>query len=109
MPHITTERVKEVRTQLRKQFPQVKFSVVRRDYSSIHITILESPFDFGTTYEQLNTYCLEWYKHSEFLEEVKAIANKGNKIESEDGDYGSIPAFYLNINIGQWNKPYIQI
>jgi hypothetical protein len=33
----------------------------------------------------------------------------GNYIESEDGDYGSIPSFYCSINIGDWDNSYVLI
>jgi hypothetical protein len=31
---------------------------------------------------------------------------EGKKEESFDGDYGSIPTFYVNLRIGDWDKPF---
>jgi len=115
MPYITKEQVKTRRTLLRKLLPDFKLSVRNVDYSTIDVTVLSGPIDMApdTTdkYVQVNRFYID--EHYEDLPEVKKVlntilevANKGNYIESEDGDYGSIPSFYTRINIGKWDKPY---
>lgn len=108
MPYVTTNQVKQVRNTLKKMFPAVKFSVTRRHYSTIHIVIAESPFKWAESYVQLNPFYLEEYDHSAFLKAVAEVAFEGNRIISEDGDYGSIPNFYVDIHIGTWEKPHVQ-
>jgi hypothetical protein len=68
--------------------------------------------DRNSGYEQINQY---WYKDHyedypekvEFLDKIIEIVNEGNGTESYDGDYGTIPNFYVNVSIGNWNKPYV--
>jgi len=115
MPHISSEDVKTRRNLIRKEFPRFKFSITRGHYSSINVDILEAPFNMltnkdGRTYEQVNHYYIgEHYKDfpqvKEVLEKIYSIMSSGNHIIAEDGDYGSIPAFYTNISIGTWEKP----
>lgn len=53
-----------------------------------------------------------WYqdhfdgKAKEFLSEVFAVMNKGNHDRSDiQSDYFDV-GWYVDVNIGQWNKPY---
>lgn len=118
MPCITTERVAEIRAQIKKEFPTSggwKFSITREHYSSINVSILSAPFNLlpnsERQHEQVNHYYInEHYKNNPAVKDVLlrlyAIMNEGNRTISEDGDYGSIPAFYCNISIGQYDKPF---
>jgi hypothetical protein len=106
MPYISTERVKEVREVLKKKFPTVKFSVTREHYSTIRIAIMESNYRWSKDHQSLNHFYLENEENSKFLLQIKEIANAGNKIESVDGDYGNIPKFYLDMQVGKWDKPH---
>lgn len=108
MPYISKEKVKEIRNELKKTFPKVKFSV-RKDNSSVDISIMESPFDFGENTNVNHYYINDHFedkKQAEFLQKVSDIATNGQKQESFDGDYGSIPNYYVSIRIGKWNKPH---
>jgi len=40
------------------------------------------------------------------LLKIKAILIKGQKEEVYDSDYGSVPNFYININIGEYETPF---
>lgn len=109
MPYISSERVKKIREDIKKTFPAFKFSITTRHSSTVVINILEGPINFGASHQQVNHF----YIHDRFtgeakdmLTKIKEIANEGNRTISEDGDYGPIPAFYLRISIGQWDKPY---
>lgn len=107
MPYITTERVKEIRQELKTKYPDVKFSVTRHRHSKVCIAIMESSFEWPSPQQDLNTFYLERYPHSEFLEQVKEIANKGNGTLVEDSDYGTVPKFYVDIEIGKWDRPHV--
>lgn len=116
MPHISTERVAEIRKQIKAQFPNFKISVTCRNYSTVCIAIIEAPFnmliDASKKYEDVNHfYIAEHYADypqiKEVLLQLYQIANSGNGTECEDGDYGTIPNFYVDINIGSWDKPFI--
>ena len=107
----TTERVKEIRTQLKSEFPEIKFSVTKRDWNGVSISIMQSPYDLTEKqHEQVNQWRInDWYegKAKEILSKIYQIANLGVSYR-ETGDYGTQPDFYVSINIGQWNKPYIR-
>jgi hypothetical protein len=112
--YITKERVKEVRDQLRKEFPDFKFSITREHSSVINIKILSGPIpltDKPDGYEQVNHMWLpDHFKDRpeamEFLMKVKEIANKGNYDKSDImTDYFDV-GFYLHMSIGEWDKPY---
>lgn len=113
MAYLSAERVKEIRTQLKKEFPSFKFSITRDNWSGIKISILESNVDFNlgeSTYKQVNEYYIERSytgQAREVLLRIREIANAGVSYH-ETGDYGNQPSFYLSINIGQWDKPYKQ-
>lgn len=60
MPYIATETVKMIRTKLKKQFPNVKLSVTRHNYSALTVAVMESDIDFGVgEYAQLNAFYIE--------------------------------------------------
>jgi hypothetical protein len=115
MPFISTEEVKKKRNALKKEFPNVKFSITCRHYTQICVNILEAPFDISeVTHRQVNQfYIKDNFKNSpelcNFLLKVKEIINEGNYTESEDSDYGNIPSFYIHIEFGKWDVPYKKI
>lgn len=115
MPYITTERVKEIRNQIKKEFPKFKFSIRRQHHSSVCVSIMSAPFDLipdnEKKYEQVNEfYIKDHYKETpetaKILSRIYEIANFGNGVFVEDSDYGTVPDFYVNISIGQWDKPF---
>ena len=111
MAYITTERVKEIREQLKKEFPDIKFSITRENYSGVRICIMESSIDFNCDYKQVTNYHIKntyTGRAAEVLSRVNDIANFGVKIY-DTADYGNQPDFYVWLNIGKWDKPYIQI
>jgi len=114
MPYIEKEEVKERRKLLKKEFPNFKFSIVREHYSTIVVSILESPFAIEKDCEQVNHfYIKEHYKDNpelcETLLKIKNIINNGNYTVVNDGDYGAVPSFYISISFGKWDKPYKQV
>lgn len=113
MPYITTDKVKEIRNELKSQFPKFKFSVVRDNYSSVNVAVLNGPIDFGTEHQSVNQYWIKdhWKDNPtamEFLLKVNDIIGGDVREITYDFDYGSIPSYYYSINVGKWNKPYIQ-
>jgi hypothetical protein len=47
MAYINKEHVKQIRESLKKEFPEIKFSVRKGNHSSVHVTILKSPYNFS--------------------------------------------------------------
>lgn len=115
MPYITKEQVALKRKQIKKQFPDFKFSIRNENYSKISVTILEGPVamtDREDGYEHVNVFSIgRVYENKptvkSVLEGIYSIINRDNYTESFDGDYGNIPSFYTRIAIGDWDRPYI--
>jgi hypothetical protein len=115
MPYINAQQVSEKRKALKKALPEFKFSVVRDGYSGIRVAILSGNIDLlpdsENKYEQVNHFHIEnFYSNypetKSILLKVNDILNHNNYTESYDYDYGSIPSFYVSLNIGKWNQPY---
>jgi len=107
MAYITTEAVKEIRNELKKEFPNIKFSVVRDNYSSVDVSIMQSDLEFGFDYKQINHYHLDSYPHKEILEKIKEICNRNNFDKSDSmTDYFHV-GYYFHLSVGKWDKPYI--
>jgi len=113
MAYITTEEIAKKRKEIKKAFPNWKFSITRLHYSTIRVSILEA--DIKLTDEQ-NTpinhfYIKDHYKdNAEVRDSLQTIADillKGNEIVSEDSDYGNIPNYYVRLSVGEWDKPFI--
>lgn len=114
MAFISTQKVAEIRSNLKKEFPNIKFSVVRRNYSAVDVTILKSPYDFrpdslkDREYLSVNSYWFKdhGYKHPDILNRIIEIANEGNHNNSDVmTDYFDV-GWYFDLNLGQWNKPF---
>ena len=107
MAYITTERVAEIRKELKAEFSNIKFSVVREHYSSVNISIMAAPFRFTERdYEPISFYNLDKYENSEILNRIFQIANKGNHDRSDSqSDYFDV-GFYLNIRVGKYDQPF---
>jgi len=136
MAYIGTDEVKEVRIALKERFKnKLKFSVRREHYSSLNVSIISGEINFfdGSLdrkdpwnsdapehkfdgHEQINNYYPENYgKHKALFEDIVHImktapakAEKGRAwYDKSDAmvDYFDT-AFYINLSIGKWNKPY---
>jgi|TARA_R110000822_G_scaffold63911_14_gene157158 hypothetical protein len=91
----------------------MKVTVGVKHHSTLVVNVKEGPLTFDD-YEQVNVYHIEKFygtdtKQTAFLDEM-IVAMKGvgwfcNDDSQTDYFHRS---FYTDINIGQWNKPYIQ-
>jgi len=111
MPYIEVSKVAEIRNELKKQLPGFKFSVTRKHFTSINVSIIAGSVDFGKPYEQVNQYYIkDNYKDKpaimQVLLKVNEICSKDERIEFVDSDYGSVPNYYIHISVGRWDKPY---
>jgi len=111
MSYISTEEVKNIRETLKKEFPQIKFSVTCEHNSSVNICIMKSPFDLNTNHSSLNPYYPTKKYGEDFyntLVRIIEIAKGQGWYDRSDimTDYFDT-AYYIDINIGKWNKPYI--
>lgn len=113
--YVSKEKMKEVQTELKETFPQYKFSIKKRHYSTICVTILSGPLTLTKDpkgHEQVNGYYIQEHfkdnpEAAEFLQQVMDIINKGNYNNSDYmTDYFNV-GFYIDFEIGQWDKPYV--
>ncbi|WP_064199015.1 LPD29 domain-containing protein [Brevibacillus brevis] len=92
----TKEMAKEIRTHVRKRFPQCKFSITS-DYNSIRFYIVSSPYEKESTYIlAIREYC------SKLLNAYKYCTNY-----DPYGDYGSSYNFYGSVSI-HWEYNQIE-
>ena len=105
----TTEKVSQIRKELKSTFPSFKFSIVKNDYNSMSVYILSAPYQMTEKeYEQVNEYHIESFYNGQVktdLLKIREIMTKDVKYR-ETGDYGYQPSFYTYIRIGKWDKPF---
>jgi len=115
MPYISTERVKEIRKEIKKTFPDFKFSITKEHHSVVRVIVLSGPIEMLmdplNAYESVNHfYIKDNYKDFPEIEYVLSriyeIMSRGNCVESYDGDYGSIPSYYTHLKVGGFDRPY---
>ena len=132
MAFINKEEVKVIRNDLKKEFPEMKFSVRMRHHSSVNVTILKAPYDFelnGKVYRSINEYHFltdkghfnehrmefetanKWVaplsdEHKEIIKKVFAVITKTHWDKSDiQSDYFNC-AFYYNLSIGSFEKTF---
>ena len=126
MAYINAQDVAQIRKELKEKFPKFKFGVRKGAGSlSVGVTIKSGPADFvdpnGRGYIQINQYHLGNYgPHEKFLRElvdiVKTAPSRGEGFRKGEGWYDRSDAmtdyfdtaYYFDINVGAWNKPYVR-
>ena len=123
MAYIRTEEVRAIRNELKEQFPNLKFSVRKLHYSSVKVVIKKGNIDFSDimreNYADINHYHLGQYgehqhlfkKIDKVIKTAPALAENGREwYDNSDAmtDYFDT-AFYYNISVGDYNKPYEKV
>lgn len=125
---VTADSTRAIKKDLKKLFPNLKFSVTKNDYSCVHITLLEGDIDFkkfetdrGQTYYEsrsnyfsVNEFHIDAHWHGEAKKLFKTILNTiykhiGRHYNSNAGDMGAdYPSwnYHIYLYVGRWNKPY---
>jgi hypothetical protein len=126
MAYIRTDEVKEIRNTLKEEFgPELKFGVKKESGGiAVRVTIKKGNVDFSDItgregergYAQINQYHLGNYgDHRPLFEDIisvikKAPGNADNGREWYDNGDAQFDhfdtAFYFNLEVGNWNKPY---
>ena len=116
MAYISQDDKKELAPQIKAVLKKydMKGSIGINHYSSLVVNVQKGPIDFdhshGDAYTQVNVYHIDsWYEGvaKAFLSEL-LTAMKGTKwYDKSDAmtDYFDT-AYYTNINLGKWDKPY---
>lgn len=117
MAYVTATQVKQTREALKMAFPDFKFMVRKGpgSSSSINVSIMSGPLDFGNPQggKTVNPYHVGSMYESHvvpFLEAVIKVIKYGTERQYYDNsdpmtDYFDT-AFYLDVEMGRWEKPY---
>jgi len=121
MAYINAQEVKAIRNELKRVFPTFKFAVRKSSGGhSVCVSVLKGERCFADItengYAQINPYHLHFYpKHEELFEKIlKIIKTAPAMISGGRGWYDNSnsqidyfdTAYYFDINVGDWNKPY---
>ena len=116
MAYISQKDKKELAVGIKKVLKKYgcKGNIGVKDNMSLYVDVMEGPIDLkhthGEGYSQVNTYWIDDHYdgiEKDFLNDLES-AMKGNKWYDNSNaqiDYFNT-AYYININIGKWNKPY---
>ena len=120
MAYMNQEKKKRIAPQIKEILKRhnMKGSLSVDNYSTLRLTLREGPIDFkytgqdGRTIRNINEY---WYQDHfknnttalAFLSEVIPAMNNGNHDNSDImTDYFDV-GWYISVNLGRWDKPYI--
>jgi len=115
MAYMNQEQKKEIVARIKKnvlsrpEFKKMKLTFGVKNFSTFVANIKSGNIDFGSKSEQVNPY---WISENcdglakKFLEAINEEINKTNYDKSDImTDYFNV-GFFVNINVGKWNKPY---
>ena len=116
MAFISTATVKAIRTEIKKTLSTkdgFKLSVKNVDYSTVCVTVLQSPLQFSTSKATVNDYYLKDVENENeklVFQIINKIVNRhtGGNYDRNAGDLGADYSdcnFYKDYQIGEWNKP----
>ncbi len=120
MAYMNQERKKVIAAELKKVIPSAwKYSLGVSHHSTIVLNITAAPVDllegFRDDYSRKNRYAQvnEYYLDKNFdgkilkiMQDIKKALNAGNHDNSDvQTDYFDV-GWYIDINIGKWNKPF---
>jgi len=115
MAYVNNETKAAIHAALKPVFKKygIKATVGRNSYkSTLVVNVSAGDIDFGTEYQQVNVYWVDDHytgKAKDFLNEVLDTIKKSGEWYDESNaqiDYFNT-AFYIDINIGRWDKPYV--
>ena len=116
MAFINTQEVRDIRNALKAAFKgELKFSVRNSNHSEVCVSITSGTVDFTDIMSDgnvgINQFHLYQYgKHQPMFEKILKIIKTGSEnkwFDKSDSqtDYFHT-AFYINIEVGKWDKPY---
>lgn len=118
MAYYSQEMKKAVQPAMKKLLKEygLKGSLSVRDHRTVVLTIKSGAIDFNKSSNaddynrQVNVYWIDEHwtgKAKEFLTKAKALLNTGNYDNSDImTDYFDV-GWYVDINLGKWNQPYV--
>lgn len=117
MAYINTETKTKIHAALKTIFKKygIKATLARNSYhSTLVVNVVSGDINFGSAYQQVNVYHVASHyegKAKQFLNEVldtiKLVGEWYDESNSQIDYFNT--AFYIDINIGKYNKPYVLI
>ncbi len=114
MAYLSSEDTKKIRTALKTNFKQFKFSVTNSNHTGVNIAILSGPKDFGASnfngHLQLNEYHPLNHTDGKLFQKMirtvdKAVANHDNS--NAQIDYFDV-GYYTHWSAGKWNRRFVK-
>jgi len=115
MAYINTETKTKIHTALKPIFKKygIKATLARNSYhSTLVVNVVSGDINFGSTHQQVNVYHVASHyegKAKQFLNEIldtiKLVGEWYDESNSQIDYFNT--AFYIDINIGKYNKPYV--
>ena len=112
MAYFNQERKKEMAPAIKALLKKygMKGSLAVRHHSTVVLNLKEGSIDFGGDSIQVNVYWIDKNYTGvarDFLTEAYAILMQGNHNRSDImTDYFDI-GWYVDINVGRWDRPYV--
>ncbi len=123
MAYMSQEKKAKLAPAIKEVFKKYKMkgSISIDHHTSLVVTIKSGPIDFkadhvstqanrGEFHYQINTYWAQDHfsgTAQKFLVELIAAMNVGNHDKSDiQSDYFDV-GWYIHVNLGKWNKPYV--
>jgi len=112
MAYITTEEVKEMRVAVKKAYPEFKLSVRTQHSMRVKVCIIQGPVDFKEIVTPINAHfnrTEDCASAKKMMAEIEQIIDriKPEREVSYNNDYGSIPNYYVDVQLGTCENPYI--
>ena len=116
MAYIKTETVKEIRNEIKTNFPAKdgwKFSIVRDNHSMVRVSIMSAPIDFLEGKER-DHYSMVHYHTDNYKKEAAQVINKLAEIAKTKDYFDESDSMtdyfhcshYIDIAIGKWDKKF---
>lgn len=132
MAYINADQVKSIRMALKQAFPEYKFSVTKEHHSSVNVTVTKGPafeiqkvwnrgqeqtVDLNTDGQSINHHHTHWYgDYQNFFDRIVTIiktapfvAGTSDRAWFDESDSMTDyfhTAYYMNVSVGKWDKPY---
>lgn len=106
MAYIETEKVKQIREEIKKAFPSKqgwKFSIKKEHYTGVRIVVLKAPVNFEN---KPGTSIIPSRESHPYLQQIYNIANSGNHDNSDAmTDYFDV-GWYVWLKVGDYDNPF---
>ena len=130
MAYISTQEVAAIRKELKKEFPEYKFSVTKRHHHEVVVKLMKGPaFEVFTQWMKgedrvinineetsINHYHTDWYgKYQGFFDKIVEIIKTApfkagvGDLWFDDSDSQTDyfhTAYYMTVGVGKWDTPY---